>query len=204
MHGSGDPDWFMAHVDAGGKPRHDMLEEEPMRIVSPLAASIMVLAWGVTGVEVAPARQASDTAVVRGRDDTKAQRLFGELMSPFCPGLTLATCPSPGADSLRADIRARLARGQKPQAILASYAAEWGEQILGAPRLRGWGVVLWVALGVPLLLGPVTLALWLRAQTRKADTAAAENAAPAAAPAPDDPALRKRLEEELAAFDHDG
>ena len=94
------------------------------------ACTWFAVCWGRL-VPSARAQEATPAPVVRGYDATRAQRLFGDLMSPFCPGLTLATCPSPGADSLRRDIRTRLALGESPRAIRAAYAATWGEEILG-------------------------------------------------------------------------
>ena len=172
------------------------------------ATTVAVLAMLVSGLASGrrlQGQQAADTALVRGRDDTKAQRLFGELMSPYCPGLTIATCPSPGADSLREDIRARLDRGETPRAIRASYVADWGERVLGAPPLREWGVLLWFAPGVLLVFGLVALTLWLRTLRPTPDAACAGAALPdREGPSPADQALRERLEEELRAFDRAG
>jgi len=146
--------------------------------------------------------QGADTTLVQGRDDTKAQRLFGELMSPYCAGLTLAACPSPGADSLRQDIRTRLDRGESPKAIRAAYASVWGERILGAPPLRTWGFLLWLTPALLLGLGGAAVAVWLRSVRRRAGGAPGAAVPPSSGSEPPvDPALLKRLEEELAAFD---
>lgn len=168
-----------------------------MRVRTELVACLMVIMWWCAHAGAARGQESADTSTVRGYDDTEAQRLFGGLMSPYCPGLTLATCPSPGADSLRWDIRGRLSRGETPRSIRASYASVWGEQILGEP----WGGMLWVTLGL-LLFGAVALALWLKAQQAGGD--AEENQGAAAGEVPtlaNDEALRKRLKEELAAFE---
>jgi cytochrome c-type biogenesis protein CcmH len=172
-----------------------------VRTVAAIAAAVVVAAPALAGGDTSPARPASDTGVVRARDDTRAQRLFGELMSPFCPGLTLATCPSPGADSLRRDIRARLDRGETPTAIRGAYAAAWGERMLGAPPFRSWGALLWLAPGAALALGAVGLVLWLRSLRRR--SAAGPGGAPRPEPsaAPDERRLTERLAAELKAFD---
>ena len=143
----------------------------------------------------------ADSSVVRGLDDTEAQRLFNLLMSPFCPGLTLAQCPSPGADSLRQAIRSRLALGQTPRAITAAYVADWGEQMLGAPPVRDWGVLLWMLPGVLLLVGGFVLTAWLRRLRRRQDAGAAAGAGPVPGSSPLEPAQRQRLEAELEAFE---
>jgi cytochrome c-type biogenesis protein CcmH/NrfF len=169
-----------------------------MRIIRLFVLMATVSASGTVVAAGTAAAQARPDSVVRGYDDTRAQRLFGELMSPFCPGLTLATCPSPGADSLRDDIRTRLALGASPRQIRTRYAAAWGEEILGAPPWRGWGVALWLMPGIALAAAAAVLLLWLS----RARRAGAGPPAPGGAAAdPLDERLRKRLEEELAAFD---
>jgi cytochrome c-type biogenesis protein CcmH len=172
----------------------------PGRLLLPALIAAGVLVPAASRAQVA----AESSSVVQGWDDTQAQRLFGKLMSPFCPGLTLAQCPSPGADSLRNDIRARLAAGEKPAAITTAYAADWGEQMLGTPPVRDWGVLLWTLPGILLLAGAVALALWLRTLRRSAAEMLEEQAAgsrSAESAAPPEPALRRRLDEELEAFE---
>ena len=145
----------------------------------------------------APAQGSADTATVRGRDDTRAQRLFGEFMSPFCPGLTLATCPSEGADSLRWDIRERLDHGETPRQIRAAYVAAWGSRILGAPPLTSWSLGLWLSPAVLLVAGAGGVLVWLRSHGHEggASGAAAADVLPA------DDVLRQQLADELKALD---
>jgi len=166
-----------------------------------LAAVLVALAADQRNPAPALAQGPSDTTAVRAQDDTEAQRLFGQLMSPYCQGLTLAACPSPGADSLRRDIRARLSGGETPRSVVASYAVDWGEQMLGAPPVRDWGAVLWLAPGVLLTLGAIGLTLWLRTQRRRVDAAGTADTAEAQGPGPpDEPALKARLEAELKEY----
>ncbi len=160
-------------------------------LVATAAACLPITA----GARAAAPPQASDTAVVRGYDVTRAYRLFGELMSPFCPGLTLATCPSEGADSLRQDIRDRLARGETSGDIRAAYAAAWGTRILGTPPLRSGGFLLWLAPIVMLGLGAAGLFVWLKSHRPVG------GGAPPEAPEPLDEHLKERLAAELKALD---
>jgi cytochrome c-type biogenesis protein CcmH len=167
-----------------------------------LAALLATLAFDRQAAAPGSTQRPSDTTAVRAPDDTEAQRLFGQLMSPFCQGLTLAACPSPGADSLRRDIRERLSGGETPRSVVASYAADWGEQMLGAPPVRDWGAVLWAAPGVLLVLGAIGLTLWLRTQQRKVNAAEAADTAAAQGPGPSvDASLQRRLEAELEEYD---
>ncbi len=165
-----------------------------------------LMAWSVfapCGTSPVPTTSGQDSlpSVVPAYDATRAQRLFGDLMSPFCPGLTLATCPSPGADSLRRDIRARLFRGESPGAIRATYAATWGEEILGAPRWRGWGIVLWLMPGVMLAVGAAVVVVCLLRVQRRGRAGAGIDEGAGAPTLPIDEGLKRRLERELAAFD---
>jgi cytochrome c-type biogenesis protein CcmH len=172
-----------------------------MRIACAVAAAAILAARPLAGTETPSSGRASDTTTVRARDDTRAQRLFGELMSPYCPGLTLATCPSPGADSLRRVIRTALDRGETPAAIREAYAAAWGEQMLGTPRFHSWGVVLWVAPAALLAFGVAGLVLWLRALRRRSAAGPAAEPPAEASPSPEDRRLAERLAAELKALD---
>jgi len=163
-----------------------------------LVAMMATILVGPTSAQSGP-----DSTTVRALDDTRAQRLFGELMSPYCPGLTIATCPSPGADSLRRDIRARLARGDAPGTIVEWYVASWGEQVLGAPPARRLGLVLWASPGVALILGAAGLWFWLRELRRRSVLAGGAPETGDHAETPVEPALMARLEAELRDFEKD-
>jgi cytochrome c-type biogenesis protein CcmH len=108
-----------------------------------------------------PAAPAADTTVL-AQDVTRANRLLGTLMSPFCPGLTLANCPSPYAETLRVSIRARLDAGERPDSIVESLVAAFGEGIRGAPPARGMGLALWILPVAAVVAGGVALLWWLR------------------------------------------
>ena len=171
-----------------------------MRLRDPLIACSMLAILGGLTAPIARA-QGPAPVPVRAYDATQAQRLFADLMSPFCPGRTLATCPSPGADSLRNDIRTRLSLGESPRAIRAAYAATWGEEILGAPRWRGWGVVLWSMPAVMLAVGAGAVGRWMRRARRLSGNGSAAEHGVAVRALTGDESLARRLEEELAAFD---
>ncbi len=66
-------------------------------------------------------------------------------MSPFCPGMTLAACPSPNAATVRLEITDRLRRGETRDAIVADLEARFGEAVASAPPARGFGLLFWVA-----------------------------------------------------------
>jgi len=86
-------------------------------------------------------------------------------MSPFCPGLTLETCPSPSADSLRQVIIARVQRGDGRASIEADLERDFGSAIRSTPKAEGFGLIGWAAPGLFLLIGAVWMTRWLRRQT---------------------------------------
>ena len=152
-------------------------------------AALLVLA-GIAATGRASAQWGDDT--VRAVDVTAESRLASTLMSPFCPGYTIEQCPSPYADSLRMWMRARLADGATPAAIESTLIARYGEQIRGAPRFKGLGIMLWLLPVASLLVAAYVATRRLR---RRAVAAARPHA----------PALtreqQERLDEALASFD---
>ncbi|MDZ7629839.1 MAG: cytochrome c-type biogenesis protein CcmH [Gemmatimonadaceae bacterium] len=98
-----------------------------------------------------------------------ATAVINTVMSPYCPGLLLANCPSPSADSLRRAIVARAENGATESELRADLVAAYGEMVLAAPPMRGLGAVAWV---VPfVLLAGVGLLVfrWLRHQRIETD-----------------------------------
>jgi cytochrome c-type biogenesis protein CcmH len=140
---------------------------------------------------------AQEPAAAPGMDAERARQeaqvLFREVMSPFCPGLTLADCPSPAAFELRKEIDARLQRGESRQAIVDELVAKYGTALLSDPSDTPIGRVVW---GVPIVLS-ILAALGLARFVRRATRLAGPSPEPPAEPA----TARSRLDEELAALD---
>ena len=157
------------------------------------AFALVLAALAVLAV-AAPAAPASE------QSPTLAE-LERELVCPTCE-TTLAMSSSPIADRMRADIRERIEAGQTKSEIKAAMVAQFGEAVLAAPPRSGFN---WLAWLLPLggLAGAavvVTLLArrWLR--SRPAPVAAAGVPGANGVP-PLDPALERRVDEELARFD---
>lgn len=118
-----------------------------------------------------------------------ARAVTNELMSPFCPGLTLAACPSPAAHELRIEIRSRFECGETRDAIIEDLLRRFGSQIDGMPSARGIGALVWA---VPFVVA-VALGLAMRLALR-GDNASGGSYPDAAQPAPH---VLARLEDEL-------
>ncbi len=92
--------------------------------------------------------------------------LYRDLMSPYCPGLSLASCPSPQADSLRKAIAVRFAQGEPVAEITDSLVAHYGPSIRGSPEFEGFGAVAFLAPVLLLVGGGLFISRWLRRNVR--------------------------------------
>ena len=115
-------------------------------------------------------------------------------MCPTCH-TTLDQSSSAVADRMRTFIRARIAAGDTKSEIKRKLVADFGEQVLASPPKRGFNLLAWV-------LPPCSS--WPRARSsrvlavrwsRRRDPAPADDAAPP------DPALDRRIDDELARLD---
>ena len=124
--------------------------------------------------------------------------LAHDLMSPFCPGRTLAQCPSPQADELRVWILAQEAAGATREEVEAQLVARYGEEIRPAPPAEGWSGI--GAYGVPILAvvagGPLVF-LAIRRLTAGGGGSAPPQSATPPGPVADD-AVEAQLERELS------
>ncbi|HEY5658687.1 MAG TPA: cytochrome c-type biogenesis protein CcmH [Myxococcota bacterium] len=121
-----------------------------------------------------------------------AYEVANELMSPFCPGRTLADCPSQYAESLRLWIIVQEAAGRTRTDVENELYERYGDVMRPAPRAEGLGLAAYVVPSVIILLGAVVVAAFLRYHSRKPDAPAAQSTAPR------DPELERIIDEELA------
>ena len=63
----------------------------------------------------------------------RAHDFAEQNMSPFCPGRTLADCPSPSAKALRDRVRRMMATGLTETDIAAQLRREFGDVVLPMP-----------------------------------------------------------------------
>lgn len=131
------------------------------------------------------------------------QHLKGLYMSPYCPGLTLGSCGSTGAELLRADLREWVFEGHKEEDITHYMIATFGDEIMGRPPFRGTAILVWVAPAVAVLLGLWVAMAWIRRNSRrKLEARAPSPRGEAGKPGgeePPDPQLEARLEAEIRA-----
>lgn len=91
-----------------------------------------------------------------------ASKLFNKVMSPYCPGRTIANCPSPGAADLQVTIKDKLQDGESPDEIEEELYATFGDELRAIPRARGFNLLAWILPGLFFGIGLVILTRWLR------------------------------------------
>ncbi|MFP5351371.1 MAG: cytochrome c-type biogenesis protein CcmH [Actinomycetota bacterium] len=107
-----------------------------------------------------------------------ANRVSEQVMSPFCPGVTLHDCPSPQADALRERIRRWAAGGLGEERIMDRLVAEYGEEVRAVPPADGGGIAAWVMPALVALVGLTTAGTlarrWTKAREREREQEDAE------------------------------
>lgn len=157
------------------------------------------LPWLVLGVVVVVSLWSSCLAPPgsAAENETWGYALAHELMSPYCPGRTLAACTSEQAAELRQWILLQEAAGASREEVVGVLEQRFGDVIRSSPEAEGWGLAAWLLPGAALLVGAVAVAGVLRRMV----------AAPARpAPGPpgprsvdDDDELARRVDAEIAA-----
>ena len=157
-----------------------------------------MIAAGFLSIALFAVPALSQTAADPAEPDGWAYAMAHDLMSPFCPGRTLAECPSPQADELRLWILTQAAAGAPQEEIQAALYERFGDQILSAPRPEGWGLAAYVIPIAGFVLGGG--AVWLALRRLVGST---KKTVPAAVPADTtvtvDRELERRIDEELGA-----
>lgn len=153
-----------------------------------------VLGLGLLGVVVC-ASPAFSQAQDLDEADAWAYAMAHDLMSPFCPGRTLAECPSPQADELRIWILTQAAAGASQPEVEEALYERFGDQILSAPRPEGWGLAAYVIPIVGFVVGGGMVWLALRRLVRRGQPTPAP--APPVHSASSDAELERLIDEEI-------
>lgn len=166
----------------------------------------IALAVALAGLLAGPVAAAADEG---SEESGYGYALAHELMSPYCPGRTLAACPSEQAAELRQWILLQEAAGATREEVVATLEARFGEVIRSSPEAEGWGLAAWLLPGAAVAAGALMVWLVLRRMVRPAASSAARDGvpdAPASPPssresAPDEGELERLVDAELAASD---
>lgn len=129
-----------------------------------------------------------------------ANEISAEIMSPYCPGVTLHDCPSSEADAMRERIRDMAAAGKSKDQIMDELVSQYGETIRAVPSADGGGITAWILPGVVALIGAGFAGTLARRWTRARETERErEDLETRRALRETSPEQRERLEAELAA-----
>jgi cytochrome c-type biogenesis protein CcmH len=145
---------------------------------------------------------AAPAAAASEERPTQAE-LERELVCPVCTPATLDQSNAPIAQRMKQVIAARIAAGDTKSEIKARLVDQFGPRVLAAPPRSGFNWLAWLLplAGLALGAGVVGLAAWRWSRSRELPAelelpAEARNGRRAL-----DPALERRLEEELARFE---
>ena len=98
--------------------------------------------------------------------DDETRRIGKQLQCPVCAGASVAESPSDLAGQMRSVIRARLQAGETEDQIIAYFVERYGDSVLVEPPRRGFGLAVWIAPILILVVGGVLLwrllKTWLR------------------------------------------
>ncbi|WP_322963107.1 cytochrome c-type biogenesis protein [Sphingomonas fuzhouensis] len=110
-----------------------------------------------------PAVDYGNTQLPDPRAEAQARALMGELRCVVCQGQSIADSDADMAADMRALVRQRIARGEKPEAIRHWLIERYGDYVSYDPPLSGATALLWAA---PLLL--LAIGAWIaRSSFRK-------------------------------------
>lgn len=99
----------------------------------------------------------------------QAQSAIDQLKSPYCPGLMLEVCPSPGGAALRDSLQTLAVQGWSSDDIVEWVIGNHGEQWRALPKRSGASLVLaWIIPPLGVLLGLVLVVVALRAMRASA------------------------------------
>ena len=134
------------------------------------------------------------TAAASESEPTSAE-LESELVCPVCE-TTLDTSNAPVARRMKAFIRARIAAGDTKSEIKAQLVDQFGTAVLAVPPRRGFDLVAWLLplAGLGVAVVAVGALAWRWSHARGGEL-------PAEADEPLDPALERRLDDELERFE---
>lgn len=126
------------------------------------------------------------------------QEITDNIICPCSCGEILTGCTCDTAKEMRAFVASSLQNGKTKAEITESLVAQYGEVVLGAPKARGFNLIVWVAPVLVTFLGFAIAFILLRRWAARRPAAATPGAAGSGRSAEQDlDALRARAEEEL-------
>lgn len=94
-------------------------------------------------------------AIALASPQDTANEIAHEIMSPYCPAVTLHDCPSPAAAKMRDRIVGWAEDGWSKDRILDHLETQWGDVIKATPPTEGAGLLAWALPGLAVLCGAI-------------------------------------------------
>ena len=129
-------------------------------------------------------------------DEGFAYDLARDVMSPFCPGRTLAACPSPQAAELIQWIALQEQAGASREEVEGILYERYGNVMRSAPKAEGWGLAAYVVPLIAALVGIGVVVIVIRRLAQPPPESAVAVGV-AAADAVKDDELERIVDEEL-------
>lgn len=154
-------------------------------------------------VLVSAALPTTTALAVEPAEESWAYDLAREVMSPFCPGRTLSSCPSPQAAELIQWVILQESAGATRAEVEDQLYERYGDVIRGAPKAEGWGLAAYVIPPIAAILGIGLVIFVLRRLSSGGEIAAdseaepTHTAAPRAAPTAADEEIERLVDQEL-------
>ena len=120
-----------------------------------------------------------------------ANDIAGEVMSPYCEGVTLHDCPSAAAADLRVQIEEWAESGWSRAQIMSELEDRFGPRIHALPQ-ESEGAAAWILPGIAVVAGIALVAVLARRWARRSVDDSSDM--------PGDAGYRAEVERELAAL----
>lgn len=103
-----------------------------------------------------------DTPLADPAAEARAKALMEELRCLTCQNQSIVDSNAPQAQSMRVEVRQRIADGKPPEAVRALFIERYGDWVSFQPPARAETALLWAAPVLFLLLGGIMLARRIR------------------------------------------
>ncbi len=130
--------------------------------VVPLALAVLLLPAGLPVAARAAPQDPPPPGAGPQMLHAEADDAISKILSPFCPGQMLETCPSETAAALRDSINAMAHGGMAADSIIELVLAAHGEEYRAFPRRTGTGLLAWAIPPAVLVAGLAVVVLALR------------------------------------------
>lgn len=137
------------------------------------------------------------SAAAAAEEEEWGYKLGHELMSPFCPGRTLAACSSPQAADMRVWIVEQEELGRSEEEVKAELYQSYGDVLRASPLASGGGQWAYVIPVVLILIGAAVMVFFLKRQ-RAGAGASAIGPVVEGPPVEEDPELARIIDQELS------